>query len=103
MRMTVRRGDRLRCREDIPTDGLTHWKAPYTLSFECVIPAGTILVVDCDPVAGATGFGCVPEDYEGFEQQHVPDREAWRYGGYSFVMDLDDIGKRLEKINAKKV
>jgi hypothetical protein len=101
MSMMVRKGDAIRCRQDIRTHGLTHWRAPFTGSFECTIPAGTVLMVDVDPAPGATGFYCLPKDYEAFEKEHVPeeDRKTGKYAGYSFVLALADLGKRLEVLS----
>ena len=100
--MTVRKGDVIRCLRDIETHGLIHWRGPFTGSFPCTIPAGTVLVVDVDPPEGATGFYCLPRDYHDFEMRHVPsaDRTSKKYDGYSFVLDLDDLGEILEVISA---
>jgi hypothetical protein len=102
MNMTVCKGDVIRCREDIKTHGLIHWRAPFTGSFACTISAGTVLVVDVDPPEGATGFYCLPRDYHDFETKHVPspDRTSEKYDGYSFVLNLADLGRRLEVISA---
>jgi len=102
MDMMVRKGDVIRCREDIETHGLIHWRAPFTGSFACNIPAGTVLVVDLDPPEGASGFYCLPRDYHDFETKYVPsaDRTSKKYDGYSFVLDLDDLGRSLEVISA---
>jgi hypothetical protein len=102
--VTVHKGDVIRCREDITTHGLIHCKAPCTGSFPCTIPAGTVLVVDLDPPHGATGFCCLPRDYDDFEAKHVPSSDLTdpKYDGYSFVLELQDIGKRLEVIGANK-
>jgi hypothetical protein len=92
----------IRCLRDIETHGLIHWRGPFTGSFPCTIPAGTVLVVDVDPPEGATGFYCLPRDYHDFEMRHVPsaDRTSKKYDGYSFVLDLDDLGEILEVISA---
>lgn len=94
-------GDRFITKQEIKTNGLTSWGAPCTGSFECVIPAGTILVARYDQVPGATGFGCVPEKYEEMEKLLVPakDRFELKYGGYYFVFLNQDIGTKLELIS----
>jgi hypothetical protein len=101
--MTVRKGDFIRCREDIKTNGLIHWRAPFTGGGACTIPAGTILVVDVDPPSGAAGFSCLPRNYRDFETKHVPSqkRRSAGYDGYSFVLSLADIGRRLEVITSE--
>ncbi len=98
-------GDRFIVKEDTKTTGLTSWGAPYTGSFECVIPAGTVLVARYDQVHGATGFGCVPEKYEELEKLLVPakDRYELKYGGYYFVFLNQDIGPKLELISRAPV
>ena len=101
--MTIRKGDKIRCREAVSTHGLIHYKAPFTGGFECTIPAGTILLVDLDPLEGATGFCCLPLDYDAFELKHVPVRErrSKDYAGYSFVLHLADLGGVLEVIGSE--
>jgi hypothetical protein len=52
----VREGDVLVTHEPVPAIGMTHWRAPFTGGFDCVVPAGTALVAR-DPVEGAEGIG----------------------------------------------
>lgn len=94
-------GDRFITKQDIKTNGLTSWGAPCTGSFECVIPAGTVLVARYDQVPVATGFGCVPEKYDEMEKLLVPakDRFEVKYGGYYFVFLNQDIGTKLELVS----
>ena len=79
---------------------MTHWKAPFTDGFKCIPALGTVLVVDSDQVEGASGFYCIPEDYNGFEAAYVPllDRSRPKYDGYSLVALASDIGDALELI-----
>ncbi len=64
-----------------------------------MIPKGTLLVAD-DAVEGAPGFGCTPERYEELERLLVPDSDRLhpKYNGFSFVLDLADIGTALRRL-----
>jgi hypothetical protein len=96
----IYKGDKFIALTDFEITGLTHWSAPYTGGFKCVIPKGTILIVFHDPVPGAIGFGVIPENKGEFELKHVPesDRKAGNYSGYSFIFFEKDIGTKIRKI-----
>ena len=98
-------GDRFITTQDIEASGLTTWGAPYTGSFNCVIPAGTILVARYDQVEGAKGFGCIPADYQKLEKILVPeeDRQAKKYSGYYFVTSNADIGPKLKLLSRDSI
>jgi hypothetical protein len=93
------KGTRFEVLEDIETDGLVHWNAPFTSGFRCVIPKGTILTTLHD-YSASSAVGFVPKDYNGFEQKHVPeaDRKAQKYAGYSFVFLRSAIGVKLKQL-----
>ena len=55
--------------------GLTSWSAPFTGSFECTAPEGTLLEVISDSVLHAPGFACRPVNYTEFELEHVPESD----------------------------
>ncbi len=95
----VRGGDRFVTTQDVPTNGLSTWRAPFTGGFETVIPEGTVLVAD-EQVAGASGFGCIPERYRELEPALVPEdtRSSAKYDGYYFVFLLSDLGKTLKRL-----
>lgn len=94
---SVKKGNRFSVAKDIDATGLTVWGAPYTGSFKCTLPAGTILVADHDQVPTAEGFGVVPEKYKEMEKQLVPesDRNQRKYSGYYFVFLKSDIGDKI--------
>lgn len=96
----VRKGDRFLALTELQAKGLTHWRAPFTGGFECNVPKGTILVAVHDSAPISTGFGVEPENYEELEKQLVPeeDRTAEKYGGYSFVINYREIGKRVKQV-----
>ena len=85
--------------DDIETNGLVHWSAPFTSGFHCVIPKGTVLVTFRDS-GSADALGLIPEHYKEFEQRFVPDsdRTADKYAGYSFVFTRAQARKRLRQI-----
>jgi len=93
----IRKGTRFEVAEDLDTDGLVHWRAPFTSGFHCVIPKGTILVTFHDYSPSAAAFALVPEDYKGFEKKYVPhdDIIATKYAGYSFVFARSEISRKL--------
>lgn len=95
----VAKGDRFRVVRTLRTRALVQWKAPFTSGFECVIPEGTVLVVDHDSAPISTGFGCVAENAAELEAMLVPeqDMKAEKYAGYYFVVAYKHIGKELEQ------
>ena len=97
----VAKGDKFRTVRALPARGLVQWRAPFTSGFECVIPQGTVLIVDHDSAPISTGFGCVPVNRTELEVQLVPeeDRKAEKYAGYYFVLPYRHIGRELEKCN----
>lgn len=97
---TVRAGDRFVVTDDLSTQGLSAWRAPSTFGFDTVIPKGTVLVAPNDQAPGATGFACIPEQSEKLEELLVPQetREAPKYAGYYFVLNLEDIGTRIQRV-----
>lgn len=74
--------------------------APFTGGLKCVPEVGTVLIVDSDQREGFPGFGCLPEEYQGFEAAHVPpeDRNNPKYAGYHIVALASDVGRSLELI-----
>lgn len=96
----VRNGARFRVVSSLQVAVLTMWKAPFTDAFKMIPEIGTVLVADHDQIAGAPGFECLPDDYEGFEQTHVP-KETWvdaKYNGYYIVVSASEIGRSLEQL-----
>lgn len=93
-------GDRLTVAEDVPALGVTQWRAPFTGGFECVVPAGTVLLV-LGAQAEAEAFPCRPEDYERLEQLLVPEevRTSEKYDGYYLLFKKRDIGSTLQTIS----
>jgi hypothetical protein len=96
----VRKCGRWRVMTDLPSRGITTWTAPFTGGFECVIPNGTVLTVEHDPVMGAKAVYCRPENYKDFESAFVPaeEREAENYSGYALSISLTDFGEALRQV-----
>ncbi len=96
--------DKFIATRDLHATGLTSWGAPYTGSFGCVIPKGTVLIALSEQVSEATGFGVIPERYKELESMLVPesDRAHKKYGGYYFVFSVDDIGDKLLRVRYGK-
>lgn len=94
-------GDRLVVIKAFPALGVTQWRAPFTGGFECVVPAGSLLVVLSAHTA-AEGFACKPEDYERLETLLVPqeDRTSENYDGYYLVLNKSDVGEKLQRVPA---
>jgi hypothetical protein len=95
---TVTKGDRFVAMRSIPARGLVHFRTPFTGGFQCVIPAGVVLVAFSDAPQASTAFGCIPVDVEELEHL-VPsqDRAAPQYDGYSFVLPYRYIGRALKR------
>ncbi len=81
----------------LPVNALTHWRAPFTGGIDDLLPTGTVVLVDRDPLPSALAVSCSPEDYEGMESPIVPEeyRAAPKYNGYSLVIRLTDFGIAL--------
>ncbi len=94
-------GDRLIATQDIKQTGLTIWSAPYTGSFECMIPTGTIFLVKHDQIESASKIDCVPEKYKELEKILVPTTERYhlKYSGYYFLFSTEDVGTNLELVS----
>ena len=92
----IQEGDRFIVTQDLSTDGLSTWAAPFTGSFKCVIPKGTVMIAS-EQVPGALGFCAIPENYHDLEPQVVPqaDRSHRKYTGYYFVFLTQAIGNTL--------
>lgn len=82
--------------------GSIHWSAPFTSDFQCVIPAGTVLVArqSRGPGPFRLAFMCVPEEYVAFEKRFIPSRNRSdpKYAGYSFTFNRWAIGRELEPL-----
>lgn len=96
----VRKGTRFKVVGSLEVGVVTMWKAPFTDAFKASPEIGTLLVADVDQIAGAPAFACVPDDYEAFEQAHVPaeTRMNAKYNGYYIVVDASQIGRSLEQL-----
>jgi len=96
----VEKGDRFLVTDDMATEGLATYAAPASGGFECVVPAGTVLVADQNQRAGFPAFPCRPENYKEMEQLLVPevDRDS-KFLGYFLVCLSDEIGHRLQVLD----
>jgi hypothetical protein len=83
--------------ETFSTHVLTMWKAPATGDAECVLPEGTVLVVDHDQLPSKPGFNCRAEDYEALLPIVVPEdgRSDPKFNGYYFVRCFEEVGRSL--------
>ncbi len=95
--VNLREGDRLELVEDSEVLYGIAYSAPASGGGLGRLPAGTVFVVDYEPVEEAVGFSCIPEDYAGVEQMLIPEheREFPRYGGYSVNFLKRDVGRAL--------
>lgn len=96
----ILKGRRFVVANDMEAVGLTHWRAPMTDGFKCIIPKGTVLVAHSDSQRISRGFGLIPEKYKEFETQFVPEEQLMnaKYDGYSIVLKYTEIGKRIKPI-----
>jgi len=81
---------------DIDVVCLTSWRAPYTGSYQRVLPAGERFKIWSTPVATATATYCLPLRYRALHKTMVPFSDRWQfwlYAGYYLSIQLDDIEK----------
>jgi hypothetical protein len=95
----IRKGDKFIAIKDFCGNFLTHFAAPCTFGFTCVVPKGIILISYDDSGELSSGFGCLPEKPDEFEK-YVPleQKNHSTYQGYSLVLRYTDIGKLVNKI-----
>ena len=81
-------GDLLIVRRPLAVTVLTHWRAPYTDGFHCLLPEGTRLRVSEATGRRARGLPCQPDDLEAFESAFVSEdvRRHAKYAGCSLVL-----------------
>lgn len=96
----VRAGDRFVTTRDVPSIGVTHWRAPVTRGFYATVPEGTVLVSSAAAGKKAEAFYCRPESYRELEALLVPaaDLHADGYDGYSLVFPLAEIDAALRRL-----
>lgn len=95
----VQKGDKFITVKELPARCIVHWRAPVTSGFECVIPAGTILMAEHESAPISTAFDCAPVNAAELESALVPEQDltAEKYAGYSFVLPYTHIGKELQR------
>lgn len=95
--MKIIKGTKLRAIAALHATGLTHWNAPYTGGFNCIVPEGTVVIATRDVGPFSLRVKCLPEYYKSFGEQFVPeqDRRSPKYAGYSLVFWRWQVGTKL--------
>ena len=97
----IRNGDRFRATRDVAdaTIGIRRYAPAHSMSVQCTIPSGTVLVA-LDQQPEAEGFIGYPEAYDQLERVLVPDdvRSLPEYTGYFLHLRVEHIGKWLEPL-----
>ena len=93
----VKEGDKVTFLEAVPLGAMVSWQAPITTGHEIVVPAGTKATVSGDSVPSADAFVCVPDEYDIFGADHVPEHTARSegYSGYYLVVMKSAVGKSV--------
>ena len=96
--MSFKEGRKIRAIKSFKANGLIHFKAPCSGSFQCEISQGTVFTILNEPREGYGGFYVLPENEKEFELKFVPeeDRKNLQYGGFAFVFMKSDLGKKYE-------
>jgi hypothetical protein len=89
--MTLAAGQRLTALRDVTVHVLVHWQAPLTSDLTARMTAGEVVTVVNAPPPTAELVRCRPLEYAAFEREHVPERDAGKYGGYTILVPLSDI------------
>jgi len=97
--LAIPKGKRFVVVREFSTTVLTHWRAPMTDGLPCTVPRGTILVVASNSPSSRVAFICVPEDYDTFVSERVPEdiRRDPKFAGISLVIEKKEIGGTLSE------
>jgi hypothetical protein len=74
--------------------------APFSSSSRGTLPKGEIVIIDRDPVQGATVFSAVPEHYSELQHLFVPprDRAHPRYSDYALMLYPRTLAREFEPV-----
>ena len=94
----------LRALKDYEVLYLTTFSAPTTSGGTGLLPAGELICV----VGYRKGFPaatCMPLRYDALQESIVPENERLdaKYGGYYFVIKLDDLDEHFEQLSDDEV
>ena len=90
--MDLTAGQRLFALLDVTVHGVVHWQASLTSDLIGRMSAGEVVAVVSAPPLTADAVACRPVEYAAFEREHVPDRDAGKYDGYTLLVPLSEIG-----------
>ncbi len=74
---------------------------PYTGSFQGILPAGEVLMVEHDPPPSATGALLQPENYALLESRLIPeaDRAHPKYDSFAISISLESLHRNFELLD----
>jgi hypothetical protein len=106
---TIRQGQRYRAKVDLDLRCSLYWDAPFSGGGLVVFPKGEILIVQLDPVSGASAVDCLPEKYEELRPALLKEYLHEKFTSYSLCVSfgtlLDDcelIGSVARKRRRKR-
>ena len=78
---------------------------PYTGSFEGVLPAGEVLVVENDPPSNATGVYLTPENYAPLETRLISDENRGHpeYDSYAISISFESLHRNFELLDSPEI
>ncbi len=97
-----KKGQRFRSRKDLQIGGVVTFSAPYTGSFEGVLPKGEVLIVEFDPPPNATGVYLQPVNYAPLEMRLISteDRSHPKYDSYAISLTFESLAKDFELLRS---
>ncbi|MBD3343793.1 MAG: hypothetical protein GF401_01870 [Chitinivibrionales bacterium] len=102
----IKRGDRFEVLTEMREEATMRWDQPYTNSFNCIIPQGTVLEVTMAPPAGAEFLEVEVVSVNGnsnkefIEEKIVPDHIRHRKGYEGFYLSIPRkyVGEKIQKV-----
>ena len=90
---------------DIKAIGMVILKAAGSGGFYCIIPKGTKVVIENNPVLFSKGVGAIPINYTGLEEILVPieERKSPVYNMFTLVITYKDLKQYFVKENMAEI
>jgi len=107
---TLKKGQQLKTLEDVGQKGELKWEDETTESFDCTIPAGSVIEVLYTQRPGINVVECTPLSINGetdemyIDEQLLPPHilNKGDYKEYTLVIDANLVGTKFERVDKEK-